>query len=351
MIPDAIAAPTKPVTSIETTGPATLAQVMEETEAEATAEGKSRLRPLTTGFDPLDDILNGGVRPGELLIVGGSFGVGKTIWGLQVAHHVACTNPDAMAMYICYEHDRAHLMSRLMCLESVECGCGDNALTLRTLAELALGAPDGVSLLSRLRDIQVYAPVVKAMTAYALRLILVKASGERSTLSEVQGWVEEALSTGPKRLVVIVDYLQKIPVDYVLQGSEAEATTRLAQGLKEMALSLQIPIIAITASDRPGLKAKRLHLTDLRGSSALQYEADVGLVLHNKYAIVSREHLVYNLSEAESMRNWIVMSVEKNRAGRSTIDMEHALDAAHFRIAPTGRFVRERLIDEKVVLE
>ncbi len=42
---------------------------------------------MPTGFTPLDDVLNGGLRPGELLVIGGPFGVGKTIWGLQVARN------------------------------------------------------------------------------------------------------------------------------------------------------------------------------------------------------------------------------------------------------------------------
>jgi hypothetical protein len=93
-----------------------------------------------------------------------------------------------------------------------------------------------------------------------------------------------------------------------------------------------------------------MRLSDLRGSSALQYEADVGLVLNNKFAIVSREHMVYNLSQAEAMRNWVVLTVEKNRAGRTAVDMEYALDAVHFRMVSTGGFVRERLVDERVIL-
>jgi replicative DNA helicase len=73
-------------------------------------------------------------------------------------------------------------------------------------------------------------------------------------------------------------------------------------------------------------------------------------VLNSKFDIVSREHLIYNLSDAESMRSWVVMSIEKNRAGRHAVDMEYALDAAHFRILPEGDFVRERLVDGKAVL-
>ena len=115
-------------------------------------------------------------------------------------------------------------------------------------------------------------------------------------------------------------------------------------------MSMGIRAIAIAASDRAGLKAKRMRLADLRGSSAVQYEADIGLILNNKWSIISREHLVYNPTQAEAMRNFVVMSVEKNRAGRNAVDMEYPLDAAHFRIVPSGDFVRERLVDEKVTL-
>jgi hypothetical protein len=117
-----------------------------------------------------------------------------------------------------------------------------------------------------------------------------------------------------------------------------------------MAMALGIRVVAIAAADRMGLKSKRMRLSDLRGSSALQYEADIGLVLNNKYTILSREHMIYNLSAAESMRNWVVMSVEKNRAGRNAVDMEYQLDAAHFRIVPKGDFVTDRLVDEKLTL-
>ena len=42
--------------------------------------------------------------------------------------------------------------------------------------------------------------------------------------------------------------------------------------------------------------------------------------------------------------------VEKNRAGRSAVDMEYILDASHFRLVSQGGYVRERLIDDKVTL-
>ncbi|HBY97234.1 MAG: DnaB helicase C-terminal domain-containing protein [Ardenticatenaceae bacterium] len=334
----------------EGVGPATLAEVMSDVERQVAGGDRERFRPLPTGFDPLDDVLNGGLRRGDLLVIGGAFGVGKTIFSLQVARNVARSSPESAAVYICYEHDRAHLMSRLLCLESAERGDRDNALTLRKLGIMALGSANGSGLVSKLRQMPRYAGLLEMMNAYAQRLVLVQASGSHSTLDSIGEWVQEMAATGPRQLLVVVDYLQKIPVYLNGVESEAEVTTYQVQRLKDLAMSMGVSVIAIAASDRVGLQAKRMRLTDLRGSSAIQYEADIGLVLNNKYAIVSREHLVYNPAQAEAMRNWVVMSVEKNRSGRTAIDMEYALDAAHFRFVPTGDFVRERLVDEKVIM-
>lgn len=336
---------------LQATGPATLAEVMAEVEYQAQNGQAERLRPLATGFTPLDDILNGGLRSGELLVLGGAFGVGKTIWALQAARNAVVNDPTARALYICYEHDRAHLLSRLLCLESAERGHRDDALTLKRITDMMLSNQSAGGLVTQLRRVPRYAPVMQALDSYADRLVLAKASGDHTNLDQVKSWVRDEVAAGATRLLVVVDYLQKIPVRLSALEPETEATTYLTQGLKEMAMAVGAQVIAIAASDRAGLKSRRMRLSDLRGSSALQYEADIGLMLNNKYAIISREHMVYNVSQADAMRNWVVMSVEKNRAGRNAVDMEYQLDAAHFRMVSKGDFVRERLVDEKIVLE
>ena len=60
---------------------------------------------------------------------------------------------------------------------------------------------------------------------------------------------------------------------------------------------------------------KRLRVHHLRGSSALAYEADVVLLMNDKYDVVARHHLVYDVGNAERFRNWAVMTIEKNRGG------------------------------------
>lgn len=335
----------------EQMGPAPVSQVMQEVERLAQQGGMTQFHPLATGFVPLDDVLNGGVRPGELMVLGGPYGVGKTIMGLQLARNIVHRNEHNLALYVCYEHERAHLMSRLICLESAELGRLEDALTLRKLAKLSFSPYEASGLISNLRRDSRYRHLMQAMDAYADRLILAKASSTYTTLGVIESWIDQVQSEDIDQVLLVVDYLQKVAVNHDQWRTEDEVTTMLTHGLKDLALSKGIHVLAIAAADRFSLQNKRMRLADLRGSSALQYETDIGLVLNNKYDIVSREHLVYNLAESEAMRNWVVLSVEKNRAGRHAIDMEYALDAAHFRIVPEGDFVRERLVDGKSVLE
>lgn len=335
---------------LEPCRPVTLAQAMNEVEEQVAMGDVASFQPMPTGFHPLDEVLNGGLRPGELLIVGGPFGVGKTIFGLQTARNVVCSDPSNWALYVCYEHDPTHLMSRLLSLESAENGGTQGALTLRKLGDLVSKRSNGGGLISALRSMPRHAAVLDQMDSYADRLLMVRASGEYSTPERIREWVEKIRAVGQVRLLLVIDYLQKIPVRGNLLLSEGEAMTSVTQALKELAVSLKIQVIAIAAADSSGLKSKRMRFADLRGGSALQYEADIGLVLNNKVDIVSREHFVYNPTQVETMRNWLVMSVEKNRAGLNAVDMEYALDAAHFRLVPTGGFVRERLVDERLVL-
>ena len=220
---------------------------------------------------------------------------------------------------------------------------------MRSLAKLALAPGQAAGLMAALQ--RSLAPYPFGGDDAALcrpSLSLVKASGSTSTLAQVTEWAEKLAATSPQTLLV-VDYLQKIPMERTTMLAENETTTFLAQGLKELAMTTGVRILAIAASDRLGLQAKRISLSDLRHSSALQYEADIGLVFNNKYEIVSREHLVYN-DPSPGHAQLVVMSVEKNRAGRNAVDMEYALDAAHFRFLCKGDYVHDRLIDEKVTL-
>ena len=65
----------------------------------------------------MDKTIGGGLRAGELLLIGGAQGTGKTTMALQMARNVA-SGGQANVLYICFEHDELYLLNRLIAAES-----------------------------------------------------------------------------------------------------------------------------------------------------------------------------------------------------------------------------------------
>src|SRR5688572_28396022 len=76
------------------------------------------LVPIATGFVPMDKTIGGGLRPGELMLIGGAQGQGKTTMALQMARNMAASG-QATVLYVCFEHDAEYLIERLIAMESL----------------------------------------------------------------------------------------------------------------------------------------------------------------------------------------------------------------------------------------
>ncbi len=69
-----------------------------------------------TGFDLLDATLDGGLRSGELVLLGGSEGSGKTTMALQMVRNAVRTGRHAVVFS--FEHEAGTLIQRLIALEA-----------------------------------------------------------------------------------------------------------------------------------------------------------------------------------------------------------------------------------------
>jgi replicative DNA helicase len=191
-------------------------------------------------------------------------------------------------------------------------------------------------------------PSLDRIARYGQNLFLLRGSATASTVDNIRRLVQQhKILSGDRRLMVIVDYLQKVPM-VPEPMTEAEKVTYVVQGLKDIALSEGVPMIAIVAADKEGLKASRLRNFHLRGSSAINYEADIILILNEKYNIVAKVNIEFNPYQAQRFRDWAIVSVEKNRGGQDNVDLEFE---KHFEFScfdPSGRTVQEKLIEERL---
>jgi len=339
--------------------PRSLAQVISEADERVMQGDLVDYVPMPTGFDPLDGLIGGGLRKTELTLLGGAQGIGKTIATLQIARNIA-SRQGQYAFYLSYEHTEAHLMHRLLCLESINPPEMDttNGLKLRDMyniivaqrAKKFMGRQGGVgSLQAILRDHPKTAPALSRLLRYADRMILLKASPAVTNLRTIKEMTARLAEATGGNITVFVDYLQKVAVHPERPRDENDKVTIIVEGLKDIGLSLDVPVFSIVAADREGLKSKRIHLYHLRGSSALDYESDIAIIMNNKFQILAKDHVAFNPYTAKQFRNWVVFTIEKNRAGRAMMDMEFELQAQHFAFNPRGQRVQQQLIDDKVI--
>jgi len=339
--------------------PRTLSQVIAEADDKVMRGELVEYVPIPTGFDPLDAMIGGGLRKTELVLLGGAQGIGKTIATLQIARNIAM-RPDQYAFYLSYEHTETHLMHRLLCLESVNPPEMDlnRGLKIRDLHQIIvsqrakefMGRDGGAGSLHQiLKENPKTAPALQRMQRYADRLILLKASPAVTNLRAIKEITARLSERTGGNVTVFVDYLQKIAVHPERPRDENDKVTIIVEGLKDIALSLDVPVWAIVAADREGLKSRRIHLFHLRGSSALDYESDIAIIMNNKYQIMAKDHVAFNPYNAKQYRNWVVFTVEKNRAGRAMQDVEFEIHGQHFAFNPRGQKVQQQLIDDKII--
>ncbi len=299
-----------------------------------------------TGFEPLDEVLDGGLFPQNLTLVGGQPGVGKTIATLQWATHMAAQG--AFVAYACYEHDEAALLTRVLLQEIGAVARPIDSTRLPALRAAVREWAEGTrSFAELMAEGLLVGAALERISAFAEQLVLFRANGRETGIDQLEELLGE-MPDGPK--VLFVDYLQKVPTTGI--GTDMGLkVTQVAEGLKELALNTGVAVVAVVTSDHAGLTERRLRMHHLRGSAGLAYESDVVIMLNEKARATSKVHLAFSPTRADAFKGQTVFSIEKNRSGPARLDLEFTKDFTHYRFEPIGGFVAEKLVDETLFLE
>ncbi|HSF36446.1 MAG TPA: DnaB-like helicase C-terminal domain-containing protein [Nocardioides sp.] len=298
-----------------------------------------------TGFVGLDPLIGGGMRAGSLVLLAGPQGLGKSTFALQVARNNAATGRPVL--YFSYEHDAEDLTQKLIAMEAGELDDSDQVRvnSIRSIFDDLWVS----SLEHRLESVPAGVDALTRVAQYSEMLFVHRSTGTRTDLAAIQNAIDAVRELSGTTPLVIVDYLQKVKSSH---ADEESSTTEIVEGLKDLAIDISAPVLAIAAAEKEALRSgKRMRANDLRGSSALAYEADVVLVLNNKFDIVARHHLTYDLGNAERFREYAVLTIEKNRFGRDGSVLQFRTRFDQGRYEPEGTEVKEQLIDERVFRE
>jgi len=327
---------------------ARLSDVLGETDARLRRGEAAAHRPWPTGFVPLDSYLAGGLRPGELALLGGPQGLGKTTFALQVARQAMASGHPVL--YVSYEHDAVNVLERLLAAEAGE-RAGVDAVPLRAVRALLEGDGTASSLSEKLAQTPGGAEALAAVSLDIDRFHLLR-GGVDTSVSDIAKAVSAIGTLGGGEPLVVIDYVQKVALEDDLVADEERRMAYVAGALKDLALTAVVPVLAISASDAAGIAdGTRLRTQNLRGASALAYEADVVLVLNEKYDVVARHHLVYGAANADRFHAFAVLSIEKNRGGMSNVDMEFRKRFEQARYERGGNLVEEQLVDARLFVE
>lgn len=293
--------------------------------------------PVGTGFEPLDSVLGGGFLPGDVVLLGGQPGVGKTLCALQWARNIS--SQDRHVTFACFEHDESALLTRLLVQELAAVNSGVDATShmraRKSVRDLMLGL---ISIDEAIKESPAIEKAFASLERFSPNLQLLRASTQHTTPHQLDSVSREHLAAGG---VLVVDYLQKLPIPGA--SNLDERFYRSIEIMKELAISHQITVIALSAASASGISANRLRMSDLRGSDALAHESDVVILMNNKVTATSDRHLKFDLTQLDKARRRTVFSIEKNRRGETDVHLEFKKDFGNFRFDPSGGFVSETL--------
>jgi replicative DNA helicase len=247
------------------------------------AELKQHITGLPTGFERLDRY-TAGMHSGDLIIIAGRPGMGKTAFALNVALN-ACRMRKVPSVFFSLEMPKEQLANRLLCSEArVDAG------KLRTGR---LGRDDWPRLTQAagtLSDLPIWLDDTPGLTLMELR-----AKTRRLKAEHGLG-------------LIVIDYLQLMRAGMRTDSREQEIS-EISRSLKGMAKELELPVVALSQLNRSvesrGNKDKRPQLSDLRESGAIEQDADTILFIYRDE--------VYNPESAE--RNVAEIILGKQRAG------------------------------------
>jgi replicative DNA helicase len=234
----------------------TLMQTLAELE---TIQGHNgALSGVPTGFRDLDALTNG-LHPGQLIVIAGRPGLGKSTLGMDVMRSASIKHGMTSVLFS-LEMGKSEITMRLLSAEA----------RVQLQAMRAGGMSDND-----------WNKVARRMSEVASAPLYIDDS-PNLTMMEIRAKARR-LRQRHELSLVVVDYLQLMTSPRRVDNRQQEVA-EMSRSLKLLAKELEVPVIAISQLNRGAEQRadKRPQLSDLRESGAIEQDADIVILLHRE---------------------------------------------------------------------
>jgi len=220
---------------------------------------------ISTGFENLDGLLDGGFYPG-LYVVGAVSSLGKTTFVLQVADNMAKAGHGVLIFSL--EMSKFELiaktLSRMSFIKSLE--EYQSSVYAKTTRSVLLG---------RYRnefDSKIMAEAMQDYSEWGSNIHITQGIGNIG-VAEIKEKIEEFKKFRNKPPVVVIDYLQ-ILAPYEKGLTDKQNTDKNITELKRLSRDFDIPILGISSFNRENYSAP-VSMASFKESGAIEYSSDV----------------------------------------------------------------------------
>ncbi|MEG0257595.1 MAG: replicative DNA helicase [Christensenella sp.] len=226
----------------------------------AAMENKDGLMGLPAGFPLMDKMLSG-LQGGQLIVIAGRPGMGKTSFAMNMVEHIGLTQK-AVCLVFSLEMAAEQLATRLLCSQAKVDSQNARTGKLNTV------------------EIGKFADACKELSGTEIYI-------DDSAVITPTEMLAKAQSLKQKKGLglIAIDYLQLLQTSGRSENRQQEVA-QITRSLKIMAKELNVPILLLSqlsrASEKREHKSRYPMLSDLRESGAIEQDADVVIFLHRE---------------------------------------------------------------------
>lgn len=258
---------------------------------------------------PLDELFFGGLKPGNLVVIGAAPGAGKTTLALDFLRRNAAR--DVPGCFFSYEMDVTELTEKMIS------ATGNIPYSKLRKKQLSMQEREGAkSVVEKLRQQPFWV------------------FDETLTLEQLMA-VSRIYHRKEHIQYIVVDYAGLVPVTGGSRLTELETLSRVTRELKKLAKSLGIVVILLSQMNRDTNKSGTPSIFGFRGSASLEQDANVAI-------------LCWRSRDPEDSDTSLHIKVGKNRGGiEGEVEVDAQLGYSRFGVGGfPGQNIDEDLVDE-----